>query len=179
MSRIGSLFLRHSSIGGCRLLRWLHHCCHPVCLMISCSPLALLGEGTFAKIFRATEKAIVKDLVVKKMDRILYTNLGVDISFHVLDGLRRCGEEALEVADDFGRKDFEGPWQRLVVKGNTPFCVLMGGKGKVNPWALSISRVRPRALLAVGLCQRKSSSRVSVRERCAGRSRGPCAMAGP
>ena len=31
----------------------------------------------------------------------------------------------------------------------------------------------------VGLCQLESSSRVSVRERCAGRSRGPCAMAGP
>ena len=30
------------------------------------------------KIFRVTEKAIGKDFVVKKMDRILYTNLGVE-----------------------------------------------------------------------------------------------------
>ena len=143
VSRIGSLFLKHSSIGGCRLLRWLHHCCHPVCLMISCSPLALLGEGTFTKIFGVAEKAIVKDLVVEKMDRILYTNLGVDISFRVLDGLKRRGEEVLEVADVRTLR----PVARWVVKGNTHLCVLVGGEGSESQ-ALSISRVRPRALLA-------------------------------
>ena len=178
VSRIGSLFLRHSSICGCRLVRWLHRC-HLVCLMISCSPLALLGEGTFAEIFRATEKAIVKDLVVKKMDQILYTNLGGDTSFHVLDGLRRWGEGSADSNGQFRLKDFEGPSQRWVVKRGTPFCVLMGGKGKVIPGALSISRVPSASALGSGTVPAESASRVSVRERCAGQGRGTCAMAGP
>ena len=33
-----------------------------------------------------TVKTIVKDLVVQKRGRILYTDLGVDISYHVLNG---------------------------------------------------------------------------------------------
>ena len=60
-----------------------------VCFVL---PLAL-GKGTFAKIFKVTEKAIVKDLVVKEMDRIGYNNLGVEHFISTeLDGLRRCGE---------------------------------------------------------------------------------------
>ena len=55
------------------------------------------------------------------------------------------------------------------------FCVPSGANGKVNLGALSISRVHPRTLLAVGFGQQKSSSRVSVRERWAGRNRDPCA----
>ena len=56
---------------------------------VSCGPLAPLGEGTFAKFFRVTEETIMKDLVVKKLDQFLYTYLGVDLSFHVQDGLRQ------------------------------------------------------------------------------------------
>ena len=66
---------------------------------VSCGPLAPLGEGTFAKIFRE------KDPMVKELDQFLYTDLGVDLSFHVSEGLRRRGEEVLEVLNV---SDFEG-----------------------------------------------------------------------
>ena len=36
---------RNSCIGGCRLLRWLHHCCPPVCLVISCARGPLLERA--------------------------------------------------------------------------------------------------------------------------------------
>ena len=43
--------------------------------------------------------AFVKDLVLKKLNQFLYTCLGVDISFRVLDGFRRCGVKELKVVE--------------------------------------------------------------------------------
>ena len=54
-------------------------------------------DGTFAKIFKELEEEIVKDPMVKELDQFLCTYLGVDLSFHVSEGLRRRGEEVLEV----------------------------------------------------------------------------------
>ena len=76
--------------------RWRHHDCHPACRM-SRSARWPSWEGTFAKIFKELEEEIVKDLVVKKLDQFLYNYLGVDLSFHVSEGLRCRGEEVLEV----------------------------------------------------------------------------------
>ena len=121
---------RHSSIGGCRLLRWLHHCCHPVCRMFSCRSLAVLGEGTFAKIFRVTEKAIVKDLVVKKMDRILYTNLRAWTSpptyWCWFETLWRGCRKVEAVDGRFRPEGLRGPVARLVVKEKHPSLRLDG-----------------------------------------------------
>ena len=64
---------------------------------------------------------------------------------------------------------------RVGVKGNRPVR-LDGWQGQSEPRGLEhLACPYPRALLAVGLGQRKSSSRVSVRERLAGRNRDLCA----
>ena len=86
------------------------------------------------------EKAIVKDLVGEKVDR-LYTGSGADIL-----SLETCGEEALEVVDKSAGRASRAR-RRMVVKEARPFA--SGGRQRqANPKALSISCVRPRALLA-------------------------------
>ena len=47
---------------------------------------SVVDRSSVSEVFREMEEAIVKDLLVKKMGRILYTDLGVVISCHVLDG---------------------------------------------------------------------------------------------
>ena len=92
---------------------------------------------------RVTERAFVKDLVLKKLNQFLHTCLDVDISFRVLDGLRRCGVKELKVVEV---SDFEDLSRSR--DGRQKQC-----PQAVTPKALSISRVRPRALFAGRLCQ--------------------------
>ena len=75
---------RHFSIGGCRLLRWLLHCFSLVSLVISYARGPLLVRAPSRR-FSGYREAIVKDLVVEEVGRILYTDLGVDISYHGLN----------------------------------------------------------------------------------------------
>ena len=51
----------------------------------------------------------------------------------VFQSFAKMHPEALEVADNFGQKDFEGPSQELVVEWKRVLRDLVGGKGKAEP----------------------------------------------
>ena len=104
------------------------------CLWGSCS--ICVGRGSAhlrhcREILRVTKKAIEKDLVAEKMDRILFTVLSADISFTSgwFETLWR-GSAGL-VDGSAGRASWAR--RRLVVKEarpSPPFCVLMCGKSR-------------------------------------------------
>ena len=135
---------------GCRLPQWLHHCCPLVCPMFSCARWFVLARALSRRSSGDREG-------IREGPRVEEAG---PVSVHLLGRrhlLPRAGRfEALwgKSAGGSGGVGLRGPVAEWVGTLSRDGRQRQSSQA-VKPEALSISRVRPRALLAGRLCQHK------------------------